>query len=60
MELSAIAAASGDPLQKLLEGVGVFYGVGRLKPDANLAAARDEARIEGRGENQVDPRPAVR
>lgn len=57
VELSAIAAASGDPLQKLLEGVGVFYGVGRLKPDADLAAARDEstALVKAEGERrQVD------
>ena len=57
VELSAIAAASGDPLQKLMEGVGVFYGVGRLKPDAHLAAARDEAAmfLKAEGEkHQVD------
>jgi putative ABC transport system permease protein len=57
VELSAIATASGDPLQKLMEGVGVFYGVGRLKPDADLAAAREEAAVfmkaEGR-KHQVD------
>jgi putative ABC transport system permease protein len=52
VELSAIAAASGDPLQKLLEGVGVFYGVGRLKPDADLAAARDEAALFLKAESQ--------
>jgi putative ABC transport system permease protein len=52
VELSAIAAASGDPLQKLLEGVGVFYGVGRLKPDAHLATARDEAAIMLKAEGE--------
>jgi predicted permease len=52
LELSRIAAVTGDPLQKLLEGVGVFYGVGRLRPDAGLAAARDEgiAFLEAEGE----------
>ena len=57
VELSAIAAASGDPLQKLLEGVGVFYAVGRLRLDAQLAAAREEgmAFVKAEGERrQVD------
>jgi putative ABC transport system permease protein len=57
VELSAIAAASGDPLQKLLEGVGVFYGVGRLKPEAHLGAAREEAAMFVKAEahkHQVD------
>ena len=57
VELSAIAAASGDPLQKLLEGVGVFYALGRLRPDAQLAAAREEgmAFVKAEGERrQVD------
>jgi putative ABC transport system permease protein len=42
VELSGIAAQSGDSLQKLMEGVGVFYGVGRLKRGATLGQAREE------------------
>jgi predicted permease len=44
-ELGRIAAASGAPLQQLLDGVGVFYGVGRLKADAERASPRDEGAL---------------
>jgi predicted permease len=51
-ELARIAAISGDSLQKLMEGVGVFYGVGRLRPGATLATARDEGALFIRAEGQ--------
>jgi putative ABC transport system permease protein len=44
-ELGRIAAVAGNPLQPLLDTVGVFYGVGRLKAGANRASLRDEAAL---------------
>ena len=56
-ELARVAAASGDSLPKLMEGVGVFYGIGRLAPGATIATARDEGALFLRAEErkrQVD------
>lgn len=43
-EIAKFAAQSGDSLQKFRDILGVFYGVGRLRPDADLAAANEEGR----------------